>query len=508
MFTHSRWTWLTTVTIVLVITALPASLGFIGTDLGVAWEGARRLAIDGHMSLSQNFWNHKLPTLPAYLSIGHRLPDVIPNVLALRLLIFALCWTASLGFVLSCYKILQSNNRRTHHILALSVLVLCTGWLDWARNGTEMFVASALNGIAALLAFAALTATQPTMLTYVAGGVMGLAPWWRPTAISTIGTIAALLLTHQTSRRRLLEILGTTAAIQPVLFLAAWSAGFTAADFIEVMAFNSVYAGHYRQTSSIQAILAIDLLTTTYLVIGVVVIGMLLTKLRGVPLLFTSIFFVLEALLTAAQLKEQNFYLIGPLVGLTTAFTLLGSQLTYPRAVRLLITAFVIATAIKLGSSLRDVPTYVWTGSIANQTNAPTGKLAARLVERARGSSPQRLFVYGNRAHLYELAAERGILPYDRFAFANPIFSSFYFSSSEFDGWLSAFSASPPEYVITILTAAGPNIVYSSDDETRRRLESFDRLLREYFQPVSLDSENLGLQWPYGYGYQLHRLRE
>jgi hypothetical protein len=62
--------------------------------------------------------------------------------------------------------------------------------------------------------------------------------------------------------------------------------------------------------------------------------------------------------------------------------------------------------------------------------------------------------------------------------------------------------------VITILTAAGPNIVYSSDDETRRRLESFDRLLREYFQPVSLDSENLGLQWPYGYGYQLHRLRE
>ena len=169
----------------------PQFYGFVGTDAGVYYETARRLAGDGRLELWQNYWDHKPPLIYLFLAPYTYLDQWLGDTYGLK--IGAISAYGALSFLL--YKVLstQASSTQDRNLAALVASLFAAivmGWMDFVANGLLMVSATTL-------AFAGLAMTikcSNKKMAFFAGVLIGISPFFCPTALTALPFFFLILL--------------------------------------------------------------------------------------------------------------------------------------------------------------------------------------------------------------------------------------------------------------------------------------------------------------------------
>jgi hypothetical protein len=245
--------------ICIIIAYLPHFFTFVGTDIAVYYETGRRLASDGNLSLWVNYWDHKPPLIYVIFAAFTHLDYLLGNTWGLKIGVLALYIAGASLVYIALLRYCSGLGQKFAAAIGLSLsIVLALGWVDFATNGILMVLAIFLSFSGLVFAISAIGVKEALL-----GGVLiGLAPFFRPTALTGFGVLSLLLFINYTRLHQFkflhkawIASILTLAIGVALTMLLGWESVYET-----LISFNALYGQKHRIITSISAFLQQDVI--------------------------------------------------------------------------------------------------------------------------------------------------------------------------------------------------------------------------------------------------------
>ena len=491
--------------------AWPYFFAFVGTDIGVYYEVSKRLALDGHLTLFGNYWDHK-PILPylAYLPFTG-LDTPAQEFLGLRVGMVAIYAGAAL---LAMWSMLLAMPRRAGGVLVATAAAVCVVALGFMpsideRQSGMLIIAGVCVEFASVMMLVRAVERASLPAALMSGFLAGTAPYWRPTSIGA-GLLLGLLLIlvwRRDPRTRLLALAALSTAFATGLsWLALTLAmGSSPGDVIATLgSFNGAYGAYFQSQTPIWAFVTQRPWTSWTSIAGASTVLLLLINPRrktvdaGLPVL--AVYFALVCCaLSILSRKMEPFYAYY----FACAFVLSGAAIVASVSARLprlglaagLLACIGAAHATSVAG--RTARGYVAGNLWCSNEDQTTGVIARELGAMAKPGDT--LWICGNRAPLYEQARRHGLSAWDWTVFDTPLFS---ISDERFEEWFDRFVNQPPTFIVRLNNAQSAPWVDQATFRSRRDRIN-DAIARRYTKSGVPSVAGVGKPWPYGYTFEV-----
>lgn len=523
---------------------------FIGTDLGVYWEVARRLAIDGRLALDGNYWDHKPPMV--YLLLAPFAVLDTPGRELLGLKVGTL--TIYVGHaILACWAIARAGGRGASAWIVATAMVglvmalVLHARLDAALNGILLVCASLTEAAGVALLIAAIVAraqddegqTRADALraAVCAGVLLAIAPCWRPSAIAggaVLGMVTLATLAVPTLRAwRGVALAACAGGLAAGLgIVGVWLAlGTRPAGLMDVMLrLNGAMGAFYREQSPVVGYFVQRPRVLWTAVAGLVALAcaawVLVRAWRDgrnaasatggtlAAVVMVGAYIAISLGLCVLMRKVIAFYTFQFLIPVVLGVAMVGGVALRAGARRsplagllgVLAAVATTATAGLMIDSARGVPWSSLAGaSIGSNRTHATGTLANLMADdaRSRAVNAPTLLVLGNRAALYAQARAVGVRHFDATTYSLRLFHN---PDTWFDAWL-ANMASPagPTYVVTLNNFSTPG--WDLRESVQGRKARIEGALADHYEVLARVDTADG-EWPYRYNFVLLARRD
>lgn len=494
---------------------------FVGTDLGVYWEIARRLRETGELALYKNYWDHKPPGIFFLLYPFTFLPSGNLDTLNIRIAvatIYALL-ASLLSWRLCRLSVILSQEQRTSNPLlprimkislsgAIFTLIFFAIPIDSQANAVPLIASLVLEIISVITV---IERRVGPLRSFVAGTMQSAAFIIRPTFSGFIASLVILILRREYfSIAKYLTGVFLVGGLVFLIWLALGTNVFYIGDSLYY--FNREYVTHFKSITGVIAyltqsdtalvIIGLSLVTSVSAISSIYVcrkrihVGPApMLKMFGPWFLYVTLAF-LQAF---AGRKIQSFYLFS-LVVPTVSFAIFSLMLSrrldlirfgYVNALLLLSLSLLTWSNLKQWKEVEPNSFFTNRNMISGVVLSSASHCVTNDVKQSR------LWVYGNRAHLYDLGRSAGLKPYDWTVYDTPLW---WIDDERFTSWLAMFRSDPPEVIIRVNPRSLP-LTKLKENWNERSLAIEQVIVESYRKadfPIPTESA-----WPYNHLYEL-----
>lgn len=502
--------------------AEPYFHAFVGTDIGVYYEVAKRLVADGRLELFGNYWDHK-PLLPFLAFAPFTWLDAPgAEFRGLRLGMLAVYAGSALLAMWASMLAMPRTLGGVAAMLASAIAVVALGFMPQIdeRQSGILIIAGVCFEFASVMCLVRSLERRSTGFAIASGILAATAPFWRPTSIAAGVMILFAFLGSNTRAVRnrggsaLDRVITTRALAAAVITVTSWIAltlllGSRFADVVDTLAgFNGSYGAYFSAKTPIAAFLTQRAWTTWPAIIGLASIVLLWVPPRkdlmvGFPGVAAQ-FALLTLGLSIMSRKMEPFYAYQ----FTTALVLAGGVIVANYSHRRPRIGLALGLLALIGSIYATVTArtsaspYVVGNAWCSNEDQATGAIARRLGAMARPGDT--LWICGNRAPLYEQCRRRGISPHDWTVYDTPLF---WISDKRFQAWIGDFERTPPTFIVRLDNAQ--NAPWVDASRFAARAARINGLIDARYAPLTSALEPAtGKPWPYSYTFKVYALKE
>lgn len=505
---------------------------FVGTDVGGYYEISRVLFEQGKLALFDNYWDHK-PILIYFWFLPFHWLDIFISYSSLGLRIGAwllYCTNAILlyiGFlkVSSVFDIADTWKSKIVYLFpALFYCSISFSTLDYAQNNILSMASFGLSFAGLLFSLAYLYSNHKCLhIAFLAGFILSCAVFFRPTGIAGIVTciVIGLFFYKHINLSKMVTILLSVFFFCVVLLITTITLGTSWQNLWNTLiVFNFTYSSIYQDATSVFDFLTFNKsFLTQFIVLILLILGNSFTCFYKFKKISISQKIVISSLIIwgivelsiafILQRKMIGYYLLAPLfvIFCTAYLALFISRLFKEQEIQTRINAFILFCCILYYpiENIQVIPKEVYSNSFASQEKMPTAEVIRTIQANTQWKYP-RIFVYGNRANIYSLAALKDIRPYNWTTYANILTVENFMPQfkEKIDEFQNNLQQDPPEFIVYVMAPeSSPNIYYRLQDA--EYLKWFDIWVKANYVERKTISSGV-VSWPYGYEYKVFQL--